>query len=168
MLGQPARRRNAGCHGHAGSHPPCSRQKLWTDHAVKCVFGHRHPPDRVVGLVSEGPIIRMPIRRLYHCGECTILALVSGTFGREEFETPVNARRAGHRTPCPVCFRLGTSQSAHARNDWLIECKCGWQVISSPFQTARATAFKHEGRTSRTATRFVRHSCQLSRIPRGT
>jgi hypothetical protein len=135
---------------------------------MKCVWGHKHPPDRVVVLISEGPTIRMPVRRVYHCGSCTVLALMAGTFESEEFQTPLNARRAGHHTACPVCLPSRTAQSrgiAHA--DWLVVCTCGWQEVSSSFQTARANALRHEGRTSRTANRLAQHSCKLSRMPRG-
>jgi hypothetical protein len=73
---------------------------------MKCVWGHKHPPARVVALGSEGPIIRMPVRRVYHCGRCAVLALMSGTFWREEFRNSTRCSPGGTSCSLPCVLPI--------------------------------------------------------------
>jgi hypothetical protein len=70
---------------------------------MKCKFGHAHPPTRViaVGWEPSGPGGPQP----YHCPDCPEVTKSGVEVGYwEEYASPVNARRAGHASPCRQCF----------------------------------------------------------------
>jgi hypothetical protein len=61
---------------------------------------------------------------------------------------------------------------ARAQGEWLVACSCGWRIVTSPFQRARAIGYVHETR-AREGTDVLlpgemyeaRHSCRLARVP---
>jgi hypothetical protein len=137
---------------------------------VKCVFGHRHPPVRVVGVVPEAAFSRSALARVYHCAECAALAAAPAELDRQEYESPQAARRAGQSAPCPVCLPPFVSE-ARARGEWLVICSCGWRFIVSPLQRARAMGYVHETRMRQEPdvqageVTARRHSCRVMRAP---
>ncbi|HEX7785241.1 MAG TPA: hypothetical protein VF653_03385 [Methylomirabilota bacterium] len=126
---------------------------------MKCAFGHRHPPLRVVGLVPYPEFSGRVGPRVYHCADCAALGSDPADWDKQEFENPKAARRAGQSTACPVCF---PPVVARMNAEWLVTCSCGWRVVTSPFQRARVTAFVHSGRTP--ARDEKRHACRVVRL----
>ena len=138
---------------------------------MKCVFGHLHPPIRVVGVVPEAAFSRGAFARVYHCADCAALAAAPPELDRQEYESPRAARRAGQSSPCPVCLPAFVSE-AKSQGEWLVICSCGWRFVASPLQRARAMGYVHETRMPQLPDVQAgevsrgRHSCRVTRPPR--
>jgi len=134
--------------------------------AMKCAFGHKHPPMRVVGLLPRFVANGRVGPRIYHCARCAAVASHTGDWDQEEYESPQAARWAGQSTACAVCF----PPLAKVNTQWVISCSCGWRDVTGPLHRARVIAFVHEGKARQqemeTAGGVLKqpHECTVSRI----
>jgi ribosomal protein L37AE/L43A len=70
---------------------------------MKCRFGHAHPPKLLKAATGNPAEPRGP--RPFHCPDCqqvTMARTASGSW--RVYQTPAEARAAGHLWPCKSCF----------------------------------------------------------------
>jgi len=71
--------------------------------AMKCRFGHAHPPKLLKAATGHPTEPRGP--RPFHCPDCQQVTMArTARGGWRVYQTPAEARAAGHLWPCKSCF----------------------------------------------------------------
>ena len=70
---------------------------------MKCRFGHAHPPKLLKAATGSPAEPGGP--RPFHCPDCKQVTMTGVDPERwQVYQTPAEARAAGHLWPCKVCF----------------------------------------------------------------